>query len=150
VRWEVENLDSLLGRNDEPVQLLGEEYAIDWCITVALGEPLSIDNVPDHDHAIAGSRCEVCRVFDDVKSGNLSLVTSESVHEGHVEIVPHLDALIPGSSDADSRFLSMVESDAGDGILMLTLVNGMLAFRTGVPDLDILIEASGNNLSVIS
>lgn len=148
--WKVKNLDSTFSRNDEPVELLGEEHAVNWGVTVALGEPLSIDNVPDHDHAIAGSRCEVCRVFDDVKSGNLSLVTSESVHESHVQIVPHLDGLVPGGSDADGRLLSMIESDAGDGILMLTLINGMLTFRAGVPDLDILIKSAGDNLSVVS
>ena len=148
--WKVKDLDSAFCRDNEPVKLLGEEYAIDWGVTVALGEPLSIDNVPDHNHAIAGSRCEVCRVFDDVKSGNLSLVTSESVHERHVQIVPHLDGLVPGGSDADGRFLSMVESDARDGILVLSLINGMFAFRASVPDLDILIESAGNNLSVVS
>jgi len=150
VWWEVEDLNSAFSCDNEPVELLGEEHAVNWGVTVALGEPLSIDNVPDHDHAIAGSRCEVCRVFDDVKSGNLSLVTSESVHESHVQIVPHLDGLVPGGSDADGRLLSMIESDAGDGILMLTLINGMLTFRAGVPDLDILIKSAGDNLSVVS
>jgi len=77
-------------------------------------------------------------------------VTSEGVHEGHVQIVPHLDGLVPGGSDADSGLLSVVESDAGDSVFVLSLVNGMLAFRAGVPDLDILIEASGDNLSVVS
>jgi len=150
VWWEVEDLNSTFSRDNKPVKLLREEYAVDWGVTVALSEPLSIDNVPDHDHTIAGSRCEVSRVFDDVKSGNLSLVACESVHEGHVQIVPHLDGLVPGSGDTDSWFLGVVESDAGDGILVLSLVNGMLALRAGVPDLDILIETSGDNLSVIS
>ena len=148
--WQIKDLDSLFGCNDEPIKLLGEEHAVYWGVAVTLSEPLSVDNVPDHDHTVAGSRCEVCRVFDNVKSGNLSLVTSEGVHEGHVQIVPHLDGLVPGGSDADGRFLSMVESDARDGILVLSLINGMFAFRASVPDLDILIESAGNNLSVVS
>jgi len=150
VWWQVEDLDAQFGGNDEPVQLLGEEDAVDGSVAVALSEPLSIDDVPDHDHAVAGSRCEVCRVFNDVKSGNLRLVASEGVHEGHVEIVPHLDGLVPGGGDADGGLLGMVESDAGHGVIVLALVNSMLAFRAGVPDLDLLVETPGNNLSVIS
>jgi len=119
VWWKIEDLDSLLGCNDEPIKLLGEEHAVYWGVAVTLSEPLSVDNVPDHDHAIAGSRCEVCRVFDNVKSGNLSLVTSEGVHEGHIEIVPHLDSLVPGGGDADGWLLSVVESDTGHCVFML-------------------------------
>ena len=33
---------------------------------------------------------------------------------------------------------------------MLALVDGMLKFRTGVPDLDFLVETSSDDLSVIS
>ena len=150
VWWEVEDLDAGLGSNDEPVQLLGEENAVDCCVAVALCEPLSVDNVPDHDHAIAGSGCEVGGVLNDVEGGNLSLVSGEGVHEGHVEVVPHLDGLVPGGSDADSGLLGVVESDAGDGIGVLALVDGMLALRAGVPDLDLLVETSSDDLSVVS
>ena len=112
VWWEIEDLDASLGTNDEPVKLLGEENAVDWCITVALGEPLSVDDVPNHDHTIAGAGGKVGGVLNNIKGGNLSLVSSEGVHESHVKVIPNLDGLVPGCSDTDGWFLGMVESNA--------------------------------------
>jgi len=112
VWWEVEDLDASLSSDDEPVELLGEEYAVDWGVAVTLGEPFSVDNVPDHDHTITGAGGEVGGVLNDIEGGNLSLVSSECVHKGHVEVVPHLDGLVPRGSDADGWLLCVVESDA--------------------------------------
>ena len=148
--WEVEDLDAVLGGDDEPVELLGEEDAVDGGLAVVRGEVLSVDDVPDHDHAVVGTRGEVGGVLDNIEGGNLSLVSSESVHEGHVEVVPDLDGLVPGGGDADGWLLGVVESDAGDGIFVHVLVDGVLALGAGVPDLDLSVETSGYDLSVIS
>ena len=59
VWWEIEDLDAGLGSDDEPVELLREEHAVDWGVAVALSEPLTVNDVPDHDHTIAGSGGEV-------------------------------------------------------------------------------------------
>jgi len=72
------------------------------------------------------------------------------VKEGHVEVIPDLDGLIPRGSDAESGLASVVETDDGNGISMLVLVDGELALRAGVPDLDVSIEGSSDDLSVIS
>ena len=71
------------------------------------------------------------------------------MEEGHVEVIPDLDGLVPGGGDADSWLLGVVESDAGNGVLVLLLVNGMLELGSSVPDLDLLVETSGDDLSVI-
>ena len=114
------------------------------------GEILSVDDVPDHDHTVVRARCEIGRVLDNIKGGNLSLMSSESVHKSHVEVIPDLDSLVPGGSNADGWLLGVVESDTGNGVFVLVLVNGMLALGTGIPDLDVSIETSGYDLSVIS
>lgn len=44
----------------------------------------------------------------------------------------------------------MVEFDAGDGISVLVLVNGVFALTLGVPDLDLVIKTTSHELSVIS
>ena len=148
--WEVKDLDAVLGGDDKPVEFLGEENTVDGRSTVVLGEVLSVDDVPDHDHTIMRARCEIGRVLDNIKGGNLSLVSSESVHKGHVEVVPDLDSLVPGGSNADGWLLGVVESDTWYGVFVLVLVNGMLALGTGIPDLDVSIKTSGYDLSVIS
>jgi hypothetical protein len=62
-----------------------------------------------------------------IEGVDLSLVTGEGVHKGHVKIVPDFDGLVPGSSHANCGLGSVVELDAGDGISVLVLVNGVLA-----------------------
>ena len=147
---EVEDLDAGLGGNDQPVELLGEEDGVDWGVAVVLGEPLALDDVPDHDHTVTGAGSEVAGAMDHVEGVDLGLVSREGVHEGHVEVVPNLDGLIPRGGDAESGLLGVVETDHGDSVGMVVLVDGELALGTGVPDLDVLVEGTSDDLSVIS
>ena len=147
---KVKNLDASLGGDHKPVKSLGEENAVDGRVAVVLGEPLALDNIPNHDLAITRARSEEGGVLDDVKGGDLSLVTLEGVEEGHVEVVPDLDGLIPRGSDAEGGLASVVEAHNRDSISVLVLVNGELALRAGVPDLDLSIERASDDLSVIS
>ena len=64
--------------------------------------------------------------MDHIKSVDLSLVTSEGVHKSHVKVVPDFDGLVPGGSDANGGFSSVVELNAGDGVGVLVLVNSVL------------------------
>ena len=147
---EVKNLDASLSGDHKPVESLGEEDAVDGGVAVVLGEPLALDDIPDHDLSITRARSEEGGVLDDIKGGDLSLVTLEGVEEGHVKVVPNLDGLIPRGSDAKSGLASVVEAHNRDGISVLVLVNGELALRTGVPDLDFSVEGTSDDLSVIS
>jgi len=146
---EVEHLDASLGSDDEPVELLGEENAVHGGLEVLAGEPLALDQVPDDNVSVTGAGGEVRGAVDHVEGVNLSLVAGESVHEVHVQVVPDLDGLVPRGGDADGGLLGVVELDAGDSIGVLVSVDGMLALRAGVPDLDLVVESSGNDLSVI-
>lgn len=92
---KVEHLDASLCGDHEPVELLGEENSVNWGIAVVLGEPFALDDVPDHDLSVAGTGGQEGGVLNDIKSGDLSLVALEGVEEGHIEIVPNLDSLIP-------------------------------------------------------
>jgi len=44
----------------------------------------------------------------------------------------------------------VVELDAGDGISVGVLVDGVLALATGVPNLDLVVKGTGEDLTVIS
>ena len=146
---EVEHLDAGLGGNNEPVETLGEENGVDGGVAVVLSEPLALDDVPNHDLTVTGAGGKEGGVLDDIEGGDLSLVTLAGVEEGHVEVVPDLDGLIPGSGDAKSGLLGVVESDNGDGIGMLVVLDGVLALRAGVPDLDVSVEGASDDLSVV-
>jgi len=43
----------------------------------------------------------------------------------------------------------VIEFDDRDSILMLVLINSVLAFRSGVPNLDILVSGTSDDLSII-
>ena len=45
--------------------------------------------------------------------------------------------------------MGVVEFDTGDGISVLVLVNGVLALTLGVPDLDVVVETTSDELSVV-
>jgi len=148
--WQVEDLDSLLGGDEEPEELWREEDAVDWRVAVLVGEPFSTNNVPDHDDTVVGAGSEVGRVVDDVKGGDLSVVALEGVEEAHVGVVPNLDGLIPRGSHAESWLLGVVESHNRNGISVLVFFNSVFALGAGVPDLDLLVETSSDNLSIVS
>jgi len=147
---DIEDADALLGTNDEPVQLLGEEDGVDGRLSIELQEHETLNEIPDHDVAVEGTRGQVVGAVDHIEGGDLTLVAQESVHQGHVLVVPNLDGLVPGSSNADSGLGSVVELDAGNGISVRVLVNGVLALAAGVPDLDLVVKGTGEDLTVIS
>jgi hypothetical protein len=146
---EIQNLDTSFGTDDEPVELLGEEDDVDGGLAVGGGQELAVDKVPDHDGAVTGAGSQVGGVLDHIDGVDLSLVAGEGVHEGHVKVVPDLDGLVPGGGDNDGVLLAVVELDAGDGIGVLVLVNGVLALTLGVPDLDLVVETTGHELSIV-
>jgi len=76
---QVEHFDSGLRGNNEPVESLGEEDAVDWGVTLVLSEPFALNDVPDHNLAVTGARSEEGRVLNDVEGGDLSLVAGEGV-----------------------------------------------------------------------
>jgi len=115
-----------------------------------VGEPFALDEIPKHEGSVTRSGSHEGGSVDHVESVNLSLVSSEGVHQVHVEVVPNLDGLIPGSGDADCWLLGVVESNARHGISVLVFVNSVFAFGTGVPDFDIVVGTSSNDLSVIN
>ena len=49
--------------------------------------------------------------MNHVEGVDLSLVTSEGVHQRHVGVFPDFDGLVPGGSDANAGFLGVEEFD---------------------------------------
>jgi len=147
--WQVKNLNTVVCTNDEPVEFLGEQNAVNWRVTILLSQESTVHQIPDHDHTVVGAWSKVWGTNDHVESVDLGLVTGESVHKLHVSVVPDLDGFVPWGSNTDCWFVLVVELDARDSVFMLVLVNGVLAFRTSVPDLNWLISWSSNDLSII-
>lgn len=67
----------------------------------------------------------------------------------HVEVVPDLDSLVPRGSDDDGGLATVVELNAGNGISVLVLVNSVLAYTLSVPDLNLVVKTTSNDLSIV-
>ena len=147
--WEIVDLDTLLGTNDEPVKLGGEEDNVNWALGVDLFEMSSFNEVPDVDLTVSTTGGDEVGVWGEIKGVDLSFMSDQSVHEGHDGVIPDLDGLIPRGGDND-WLLDIVEvSNAGNPVGMWVLVNGELADSVDVPNLDGFIDGSRGDLSVV-
>jgi len=147
--WEIVDLDTLFGTDYEPIELGGEQDNVNWGFSVDLFEMSSFNQVPDVDFTVSTTGGDEVGVWCKIKSVDLSFVSNESVLEGHDGVIPDLDGLIPGGGD-DDWLLDIVEvSNAGDPVGMLVLVNGELADTVDVPNLEVLIDGTGGNLSIV-
>jgi len=117
---------------------------------IELEEHESLNEIPDEDVAIEGTGSQVVGTVNHVEGGDLGLVSNESVHKGHVLVVPDLDGLVPRGSHANSGLGGVVELDGRHGIGVRVLVNSVLAFAAGVPDLDLVVKTTGEDLAIIS
>jgi len=143
---QVKDDDTLVGTNDQPEELLGEEDAVDGRLAVLLHEVSTADHIPNHNVTVVGTGGKVRVTNNHVKSGDLRLVTGEGVDELHVgKSVPNLDGSIPGSRHADGGLGLVIESDARDGIGVSVVLNSVSAFRSGVPNLDGGVSGTGHD-----
>jgi len=147
--WEVIDLDTFLGTNDEPVKLGGEEDNVDGRFSINLIKMSTLNKVPDVDLTVSTTGGDEVGVWCEIKSVDLSLMSDESVHKSHNGVIPNLDGLVPGGRDDDWGLEILEISDAGNPVSVLVGINGEFALTVDVPDLDLLVHGTGGNLSVI-
>jgi len=147
--WKIVDSDSVLSSNDKPVELGGEEDNVDWGLSVDLLEMSSLNEVPDVNLTVSSSGGDEVSVWCQIKSVNLSLVSNEGVLEGHHGVIPDLDGLVPGSGNNDWGLGVVIVSDARDPVSVWVLINGELADTMDVPNLEVLVDGAGGDLSVI-
>ena len=63
--------------------------------------------------------------------------------------VPHLDVLVPAAADDDGVRVVGREPHAGDPVAVTLLLDGVLALRQGVPQLDGLVPRPRHDLPVV-
>ena len=147
--WEIIDSDTVLGTNNKPVDLGGEEEDIDWGLGIDLIQVSSLNEVPDVDLTVSATGGNEHGVLGEIKAVDLGLVSDEGVHQAHGLVVPDLDGSVPRGRNDDWLLDVMVESDAGDPVGVWVLVDGELANTVDVPDLDGLVDGSRDDLSVV-
>lgn len=146
---KIPNLDAVLGSQNQPVLLGGEENAVDGAVNFSLSEELALNEVPDDSETVFASWSQVRSLGGHVEWVDLRFVANEGVLEGHSLVVPHLDGLVPWSADNDGVLGILVEFNAGNPVSVSILLNSEFALSNGVPDLEVLISSTTGNLSVI-
>ena len=146
---QVINSDTLLSTNENPEDSGGEEDAVDGGLGVALIKMLSINEIPDVDLSVSATGGEESSAGSNIEAVDLSLVANEGVHQAHGGVIPDLDGSIPGGRDDNRSLHVVVESDAGNPVGVLVLLDSELANTLDVPNLDLLINGAGSNLPVV-
>ena len=146
---EIPDLDTGVGTEYEPVLLGGEENAVNGTVNFGLAQEFTFNEVPDDGETVLATWGEVRGLGGHIKRVNLSLVTDEGVLEGHGLVVPYLDGLVPWGADNDGGLVVLVEFNAWNPISVSVLFYGEFALTNSVPDLDVLVSATGSDLSVI-
>lgn len=147
--WEIIDLDSDFGTNDQPVHFLGEQNAVNWSFGFSLGESASFNQVPDHGNTVFSSRGKIFGIWWDVQRVNLSFMSVEGVHERHGVVVPDLDGFVPRGRYNDWGLGVMIELNGRYPVGVSVFLNGELALTNSVPDLESLVSSSRGNLSVV-
>ena len=93
--WEIVDLDAVLGTNNEPEELGGEENNVDGGFSVDFLEMSSLNKVPDVDFTVSTTGSDEVGVWCEIKGVDLGLVSNKGVLESHDGVVPDLDGLIP-------------------------------------------------------
>jgi len=141
--------DTVLGTDDEPVELGGEEDNIDGALSIDFIKMSSFGEVPDVDLTVSASGGNEVGVGSQIEGVDLSLMSDEGVHEGHDLVIPDLDGLVPRGGDNDWLLDILEISDAGDPVGMGVLVNSEFALTVDVPNLNVLVHGSRGDLPVI-
>lgn len=149
LRGEIQNLDALLGTDDQPVLLGSEEDNVHGAVHLLLSEELALDEVPNDNEAVLATRGQEGGLRDHGERVDLSLVADKGVLKSHSLVVPHLDRLVPGGADNNGGLAILEELDGRNPVGVGALLNGELALAHGVPDLEVLVSAAAGNLSVV-
>lgn len=149
LRGEIQNLDALLGTDDQPVLLGSEEDNVHGAVHLLLSEELALDEVPNDNEAVLATRGQEGGLRDHGERVDLSLVADKGVLKSHSLVVPHLDCLVPGGADNNGGLAILEELDGRNPVGVGALLNGELALAHGVPDLEVLVSAAAGNLSVV-
>jgi len=147
--WKIVDSDSVLGTDDQPVELGGEEDNVNWGFGIDFLKMSSFNEVPDVNLTISTTGGDEVGVWCKIKGVDLGFVSNKGVHEAHDGVVPDLDGLIPGGGDNDWGLNIMEVSNAGNPVGMWVLVDGEFTGTVDVPDLELLVNRSGGDLSVI-
>ena len=151
LRFQIPNLDALVGRGAQPVPVGREDEGVDDLPGVERVQALALVEVPQHRGAVLPPRRAEAAVGRNAHGVEVSGVPDEVVAELAVREGPDLHEAIPPARDDEGHRLGRAEADAGHplGVALGVGADGVLALPEGVPKLDGLVAGSAHDLAVV-
>lgn len=155
---EVEDLDTLIGTDGDPLELGVESDLVDGGTSVEFsGGESKVEDIPDEELFVLTTGGEVLTVGGDGQVVDVGFVGLEGVSDLEVS-VPDLQSTIPtDGGEVGSEGLDLVGSLHDGGVsnarnpvgVVFLFSGGELAFTEDIPELDFSFSTGGENLSVI-
>jgi len=139
----------VLSSEDNPVLLGSEENDVNGNVDLSLSKAVSADEVPHNHNTVLAGGGQVRALGGHSDGVNLSLVANEGVLKSHGCVIPNLDSLVPRGRNNEGGLGILEELNSGNPIVVSALLDGEFALTNGVPDLEVLVSATGGNLSVL-
>lgn len=147
---QIPNLDSRGGGGAQPVTVGGEDEAVDHLSGFEVVKALALIKVPEHGSSVLSSTGAETAVGGDGNGVEVSLVSDKVGAKLAVAEAPDLHNLVPATADNQGNRLTGREADATHPLGVSLVTDGELALSKGVPKLDGLVAAAGDDLPVVS
>lgn len=156
IAHQVPDLHSVLGGHANPLQLVVEKDLVDFALGVNGADGfLEVSHVPEFEDLVLAAGGQVLGVGGDGDGVDLTVMGLEGVSDLEVS-VPDLESSVPahggevGVEGALGLSLQLGRvSHLGHPVLMVVGFRGVLAVSQGVPELDFLVGARGDDLTVV-
>ncbi len=147
---EVPDFNTVVRGSAEPVVLRGERQGVYGGSGGQRVQVLALVDVPEHGGAVLATRGDQGTVRRDGQGVYDTVVTNQVGAKLAVGQVPDLDDLVPTGRDDQGLLGGGRETNAGNPVVVLVLLDGVLALAEGVPQLDALVTTGRDDLSVVS
>jgi hypothetical protein len=134
--FEIPDFNALISGSAEPVVLGGESQSVDSRSGSQRVQVLALIDIPEHSSSVLTTRSNQRTVWGNGQGVNDTSVTNQVGSELAVSQVPYLDDLVPTSRNNQGLLSGRRESNTGNPVVMLILLNGVLALTESVPELD--------------
>lgn len=146
---EIPDADLGFGGGAEPVARGREGDLVDGFIAGEFVHVLTTREIPEAGGTVLGGGGAEGTIGGDGDGGDVASVTAEGVEAAEVSEGPDLDEVVPTARDEDGVLGGRGEADAGDPVGVGFTVEGVDAFALDVPDLELVVATTGQDVTVV-
>lgn len=147
---EVPHLDTGGSSSAQPVTVRGEDQRVDDIASIQRIKALAFVQVPQHSSAVLSTGSAQRSVRGDSDGVKVTGVANEVGLQLAIAQGPYLDQFVPSARNDDRELVGRGKANARNPFGVSFIVDGVLAFTEDVPQLDVAITRTGDNLTVVN